>query len=143
MDDKLTHHGIPKMKWGQRRYQNKDGSLTEAGKKRYAKKYRKETPEEFEARKKAALESGSAADVLKFKGQLTNTELDTVKKRLDFETKLSEISMSKVKSGQDKVKELIDKLDTANKAYTAVSKTYTNVTKLFEAIKNRKKSATP
>lgn len=30
----LVHHGIPGMKWGVRRYQNRDGSLTAAGKKR-------------------------------------------------------------------------------------------------------------
>ena len=31
----LTHHGILGMKWGVRRFQNKDGTLTAAGKKRY------------------------------------------------------------------------------------------------------------
>lgn len=31
----LYHHGIKGMKWGVRRYQNKDGTLTDAGKKRY------------------------------------------------------------------------------------------------------------
>lgn len=30
----LCHHGIKGMKWGVRRYQNKDGSYTAAGKKR-------------------------------------------------------------------------------------------------------------
>lgn len=30
----LTHHGILGMRWGVRRFQNKDGSLTAAGKKR-------------------------------------------------------------------------------------------------------------
>lgn len=31
----LYHHGIKGQKWGVRRFQNKDGSLTPAGKKRY------------------------------------------------------------------------------------------------------------
>lgn len=31
----LYHHGIKGQKWGVRRYQNEDGSLTSAGKKRY------------------------------------------------------------------------------------------------------------
>lgn len=34
---KLEHHGILGMKWGVRRFQNADGSLTEAGKRRVEK----------------------------------------------------------------------------------------------------------
>ena len=31
----LAHHGIRGQRWGVRRYQNEDGTLTEAGKRRY------------------------------------------------------------------------------------------------------------
>ena len=34
----LSHQGILGMRWGVRRFGNKDGTLTEAGKKRYSKK---------------------------------------------------------------------------------------------------------
>lgn len=34
-EEYLAHHGILGQRWGVRRYQNADGSLTEAGKKRY------------------------------------------------------------------------------------------------------------
>ena len=36
--DYLIHHGVKGMKWGVRRYQNKDGSLTAEGRKKYVSK---------------------------------------------------------------------------------------------------------
>lgn len=36
-DEELEHFGVKGMKWGIRRYQNADGTLTEAGKKKRAK----------------------------------------------------------------------------------------------------------
>lgn len=36
----LYHSGVKGMRWGVRRYQNSDGSLTDAGKKRYARDQR-------------------------------------------------------------------------------------------------------
>lgn len=54
--DELQHHGIKGMKWGQRRFQNKDGSLKPAGVKRYNKeveKLKKETAK-VKAEEKAA-----------------------------------------------------------------------------------------
>lgn len=37
MQDYIKHHGIKGQRWGVRRYQNEDGSLTNAGEKRYSK----------------------------------------------------------------------------------------------------------
>lgn len=44
-DDYLAHHGIVGMKWGVRRYQNKDRTLTPEGKLRYKKTPDKKTPD--------------------------------------------------------------------------------------------------
>ena len=39
--NELKHHGVKGRKWGKRRYQNPDGSLTLAGQKRISKQYKK------------------------------------------------------------------------------------------------------
>lgn len=55
MNNEIQHHGIKGQKWGRRRYQNKDGSLTPAGEKRYG------TKENFESQYDEDVKTGLKA----------------------------------------------------------------------------------
>lgn len=55
MNNEIKHHGIKGQKWGRRRYQNPDGSLTAAGRKRYG------TKENFESRYDEDVKNGIKA----------------------------------------------------------------------------------
>ena len=56
-DQSISHHGIKGQKWGIRRYQNADGTLTAEGKKRYGTV---ENLQKSQKRKKAAVASVAA-----------------------------------------------------------------------------------
>ena len=47
MNEELYHFGIKGQKWGQRRYQNEDGTLTPAGMERYGRMQRKEVRKQY------------------------------------------------------------------------------------------------
>ena len=98
--DYIAHHGILGMKWGIRRYQNEDGSLTNAGEKRYSlgekihmhdvAKRRKKALEkaritkEQKAKEAADREEKLRTHKLPLK-DMTTAELTDYKARLDLE----------------------------------------------------------
>ena len=72
MNNHIQHHGIKGQKWGVRRFQNKDGSLTSAGKKRY-------TAEDFNPKiKDSNLKSRSDSEA--FKEHMTNKTIKSLDK---------------------------------------------------------------
>lgn len=93
MDDELYHYGIKGMKWGIRRYQNKDGSLTPAGK-------RKEAIRNTKKDRKAAMKNRS---------QLSDAELDQRIRRLEKEKRLKDLTESEVSPGKKYAKDSINK----------------------------------
>lgn len=81
--DELYHHGILGMKWGVRRYQNADGSLTAAGKKRYGK-MSNDAREAYNIKKKKVSE-------------MSNEELRKLNNRKQLEDNYKRLNPSKAK----------------------------------------------
>ena len=91
----LAHYGVLGMKWGVRRYQNKDGSYTPQGRQRYRK-----SPEqvESEAQKKS---------VTRNRGALTNAELKEWIERQKLEIELRELTKTNLSPAQRFVEDVL------------------------------------
>ena len=111
MENELYHHGVKGQKWGVRRYQNADGSLTYAGKKRALKMQDRYT--NFTENKKYRKKDGSYTlkgrkKALKMKekySELTGKDLKRfpqVKKIVDSNSdkKISELDSKKIAKGK-------------------------------------------
>lgn len=97
LDDELQHHGTKGMKWGQRLYQNKDGSLTELGKKRYNKEV------ENLKKEKAKVKAEEKALAAKKKTQAKLDKLEAEKKALaDRKKALKDAKRGKTGDESDK-----------------------------------------
>ena len=95
--NELQHHGILGMKWGVRRYQNKDGSLTPAGKRREANIDRKMLNQARKynelKRKKLTNTNTNNSYRNKIKG-MSDEELRTKTNRLELENRYVNASRS-------------------------------------------------
>lgn len=84
LNDKLQHHGIKGQKWGIRRFQNKDGSLTPAGRKR---------------QKVQSHEDYNKAHSGKSVKEMSDKELRDVNNRLNMERQYSQLTAKEKSAG--------------------------------------------
>ena len=105
-EDYLEHHGIKGMKWGVRRYQNADGSLTAAGRKRRSEM---STEEKSQQNKKIAKVGAGIATVatMSAAAYYVHKHPDAIGKVVSQfkDTKLSSVSKATVNSGKKYVQE--------------------------------------
>lgn len=134
-NNSLQHHGIKGMRWGIRRFQRKDGSLTSAGKKRYGDAP-EETKEEYEARKQKALTSGSATDVLKFKGDLTPQEMQSAINRIRWEQDMQGLSNKEIAAGKKTADQFFNKVEKATGYANSTIKAWNTVANVVNAFGN-------
>ncbi|MDE6019783.1 MAG: hypothetical protein K2H01_02120 [Ruminococcus sp.] len=96
----LTHHGIKGMRWGVRRYQNKDGSLTNNGKKHYDN-----------LGTQSISKRGRKKDCNN-RRKLTDDQLKKKIERLKMEKEFKQLSMEDISPGKQYVKKILSSAGT-------------------------------
>ena len=122
--DELKHYGIKGMKWGVRRFQNADGSLTADGRKRYGSEDMRNVKKQVDngknvvdgvKRSKAkAAEKRTEKKIKDDLSQMSNQELRDIVNRLNMEERYMQVMKTRdVQVGKSKVDKILDYAGTA------------------------------
>ena len=102
MNNTLQHHGIKGQKWGVRRFQNRDGTLTSAGKSRQLSG-KSEQQKESENRKRYDARN---------RGTLTDAQLRKKIERLQMEKQLRKLTEEEINPGRAEAKRVLSQIGT-------------------------------
>ena len=122
--DELKHYGIKGMKWGVRRFQNSDGSLTADGKKRYSGDNLKDIQKQVnqgknvvDGVKKTRTKAAEKQHEKKIKSDLSkmsDKELRDIVNRLNMEERYTQVMKSRgVETGKNRADKILEYAGTA------------------------------
>lgn len=131
----LKHYGILGMRWGIRRFQNKDGTLTDIGKERYAKSL------EDGKNKRVRIGRSGVSDNSDFLKTLSDDELKRLVNRLNLEQQylnLTKNSQTNLR-GYDFVKKVIRDANLVNSSLDAAISFMSKYKTIKEIVENQMK----
>lgn len=126
----IEHHGIRGQKWGIRRYQNKDGTRTPAGKKRYASVIKDEDNSPHDDYIKTHSKISVSA--------LSDSELKARIQRLQMEQRYYELQSKQVNKGKQYTQSIIKAATTVATITTTALTIYNNSEKIRKIITSRR-----
>lgn len=146
----LAHHGVDGQQWGQRNGPpyplNKGGKLSLL-KQRMAKrkqqklekkqekirKAQEEKERRFKEEKEKVKTSGTATEVLKYKGKWNNEELQYISNRLRLESELAGYSAKETKTAMDKINSASRTMETMSKFADSGISLWNSFAKIYNA----------
>lgn len=161
--DYLAHHGIKNQKWGQRRFQNYDGSLTSEGRKRYGigesnqsrrerrqaeKAKAKATKERVKANSKRKADNQKAAaekakrmqylsdhpeKIYKYRRELNQDDVDQIMQKVKFNRSLQDIRKDEIGRGMKKIDTIRNNTQTILNAYRTGKEVYNTIAEVNNA----------
>ena len=124
MSSELSHHGILGQKWGVRRFQNSDGSLTNEGRRRYSSDDFKDAKKKIDKGKEVvdgatkakekAVEKQHEQKIKKDLSEMSDQELRDIVNRLNMEERYTQVMKSRgLEQGKSRVDKILEYAGTA------------------------------
>lgn len=125
----LQHHGIKFQKWGVRRYQNPDGSLTPEGREHYGYGPARDGEDDEPSSRYSDEYTRSRMNKDRDVRELSNKEIQDIVNRLNAEN-----SLANAKRNNSRLNKILQSLNNANGVFNTAKNTATNIYTIIDII---------